>query len=297
MIKLKLAVCFCCAFVLLCAEAAQGQNNNLEKAKELWEKVIAARGGRENLYAVKTLVVSTKSYNPANSKEFRNTHLEDLYVLPDKWWTWLDQRPGFPLGIRQYDFGKEIGYEEDDLSKGNNLSVFTPIKAASNFQEKSSEAIRLEKLRSERFYFFKQAFFEKQLLYLMETKSFQPVIESSRTERIKDKDFEVIEVSFRITEMTDGGVVKIEYFLDPKTYLPSRIRVRTWFEETKTYHEEGFYLEDYIEVKGIKFPQVIRRGKKTDSKTTYYVNEPYNETLFNQPPKIEAGAKGWKPKQ
>lgn len=56
----KLILCLCCIFASLIVGNVKAQNNNVEKAKQLWEKVITAKGGRENLYAVKNLVVSEK---------------------------------------------------------------------------------------------------------------------------------------------------------------------------------------------------------------------------------------------
>jgi hypothetical protein len=282
--KMKLAVCFCCLFVLLCGARASGQNANMEKAIELWEKVIAAKGGRENLYAIKNLVVSKKSYSPFEDKEFQNSKSEKLFVMSGKLWSWIDERPGFSIGISQYDFENEIGYEITENSE--KARIYKPLKSQGLSKGQLSIVLDGERYNN----FAKERFLVDQLIYLMETKWFQPQINGMRSERIKGENLNVVEVSF--------GRQKLEYFIDSKTNLPNKIRRLVWFEDTKEFdNEDILFLEDYIEVAGVKFPQVIRRSKKTETKTTYKVNVKYKENLFNKPPSIADGQEGWKPKQ
>lgn len=285
--KLILTICFYCAFALLFCEESIAQNNNIEKAKQLWEKVIEAKGGRENLYAVKNLVVSNKSYSPFEDEKFQNSKSEELYILSGKWWSWSDERPGFTIGINQYDFESELGYEVTEDSKKPRIYK---TYSSETFPTKNTEEIRKAKLKNDRFFYSKQIFLERISMFLMETKWFQPQIDGVRTKEIDGKKLEVIVILF--------GSVKVEYFIDPKTYLPKKWRRSVWFEDKKVFDvEDEFFLEDYIEVAGVKFPQIIRRTKKTETKTKYQVNVKYDENLFNKPPSIEAGADDWKPKQ
>jgi hypothetical protein len=76
------------------------QDISVEKAKILWEKVIQAKGGRQNLQNVKTLVVTTKRMNPNDKKEFRSAYYVDVFELPGRWWRWVDERPGFSINGR-----------------------------------------------------------------------------------------------------------------------------------------------------------------------------------------------------
>lgn len=268
-------------FIFLCVGMIGAQNKGLEKAQGLWEKVIEAKGGREKLYSVQNLIVSSKSQSQKDSKEFSNSHLVDLFVLPSQWWSWIDQRPGFTLAIRQYDFKRELGYE---IEENASLDVlFKPLKSLDTSQGRSEQA-----KVAEHYSFEKKKFYENQLIYLMETKWFKPKIEGFRTERIGFKEINIIEVSC--------GLEKIEYYIDTRTNLPNQIKMRTWIESTKDYYEDAFYLEDYIEIEGVKFPQVIRRGRKTRTKTTYQVNVKYNESLFENQPRIDMGPDAWKPR-
>ncbi len=273
-----------CLFSMINGQNVPDLNNNSNKAaQELWEKVIEAKGGRENLYAIKTLVVSSKPSNSETKKEVKNSKYEELFVLPDKWWWWLDERPDFSLDIWQYDFGKEIVYEVREVFEQIKVRTRNVSELPASFDKK----VRL--ISDERFNSVKQKYTEHILLYLMETKSFQPTIIGMRNERVGGQNIIVIE--------TSEGQLKTDYFIDPKTYLPNRVEIKTWIESTKSYYEDGLFLEDYTEVNGVKFPQVIRRGRKSDMKTTYQVNVKYDENLFSKPPNLNNGSDGWKPKQ
>ncbi|MEO6049970.1 MAG: hypothetical protein ABIP78_01380 [Pyrinomonadaceae bacterium] len=278
----------CVILLLACgARIASSQANppsaaEKREAERAWESLIKAKGGRERLFAINNLLVTTRGQNSNDEKQFQNTFFEDLYVLPGRWWEWVDQRPGFPLSVAHLDFAKEIGYETTEVS--NKVVTFRP--KTPRLPDESVSILKLDgSTLNEN---FKQRFLHNQMIYLMETRWFQPAILSVRTDRRGFKKVEVVVASF--------SKKKYEYFLDPKTDLPSKIKVTTCFVDLPTCGEDTFYLSDYIEVAGVKFPQVVSRGKGDDSRTTYQVNVPYNEKLFDSPPSIAAGPDAWKPK-
>ena len=137
---------------------------------------------------------------------------------------------------------------------------------------------------------YKSNFFRHQLLYLMETKWFQPNVTGLRMEKIRGKNCPIIAVSL--------GQAKYEYVIDPETFLPTQFLL--WYR-SKDKNDftllDSQFLEDYIEAAGIKFPQVIRRGKKTNTKTLYQVNVGYRENLFKQPLSGMDGPDSWKQQQ
>ncbi|CAN5357282.1 hypothetical protein BH10ACI2_BH10ACI2_00500 [soil metagenome] len=63
-----------------------------------------------------------------------------------------------------------------------------------------------------------------------------------------------------------------------------------------TSYDEEYFLEDYIEVTGIKFPPVVRRGQSATTRTTYQVNVLYDKNLFKGVPRIDMGPNAWKSK-
>lgn len=282
--KLIKTVFFCIIVALLYSGTIMAQDRNVEQAKELWEKVIKAKGGRENLYAIKTLVVSTNPSNSKDPKEITNSKYEELFVLPDRWWWWLDERPEFSLDIWQYDFGKEIVYEVRDVFEQIKVRTRNVSELPASFDKK----VRL--ISDERFNYVKQKYSEHILLYLMETKSFKPNIVGMRYAELDGQESIVIEIR--------KDNLKIEYFIDPKTYLPKKWKKSIWFDYKKAFGvEDEIWFEDYVEINGVKFPQVIRRGEKTEMKTTYQVNVKYDENLFSKPPNLKNGSDGWKSKQ
>jgi hypothetical protein len=71
------------------------------QAQELWEKAIAAKGGRERLYKVQNLLVAYGTKHKTIS----------LYAFPNRFWQWEDNRPS-PLGLSVdlYNLDKGFGY-------------------------------------------------------------------------------------------------------------------------------------------------------------------------------------------
>ena len=78
-------------------------------AERLWEMAIQAKGGRDRLHRIKNMVVSSEgSFNKGRVKI--RARLEDLYILPNKWWSWDDQRPsvfGLSMSMKNWDTGKQ----------------------------------------------------------------------------------------------------------------------------------------------------------------------------------------------
>src|SRR5258705_4079770 len=55
-----------------------------KEAERIWELAIQAKGGRERLYSVNNMVISSFG---------KNIRLEDFFIFPDRSWSWVDQRP------------------------------------------------------------------------------------------------------------------------------------------------------------------------------------------------------------
>jgi len=100
--------------VSLIAQDGNGQqpktDASVERAKQLWELAIAAKGGREKLYQVKSLAITdSRSGYPQ----------VDLYVFPDKFFSWSDVRPTvFSFHASVINFEKN---DENVRQEGNQL--------------------------------------------------------------------------------------------------------------------------------------------------------------------------------
>ena len=97
-------------------EGLSNSKNSLERAKELWEAAITAKGGRDRLYAVNSLAIS-EDINKNNRLS------SSLYVFPDKYWDWSDKRPykfGLQVLVENHELGVGyfvVGHEPDNPSK------------------------------------------------------------------------------------------------------------------------------------------------------------------------------------
>src|SRR5438128_1874860 len=93
-------------YVMVQAAIVQNQpknDNSLETAKQLWEMAIAAKGGRERLYAAKSIAITQHFSKRGASTE--------LCVFPDKFWFWEDRRPGeLGLGAGITNFERNLSY-------------------------------------------------------------------------------------------------------------------------------------------------------------------------------------------
>ncbi|MDQ3744480.1 MAG: hypothetical protein M3444_08865 [Acidobacteriota bacterium] len=264
----------------LATVAANAQEFERERAQQLWEQVIAAKGGRERLYAVSNLVVSSKTKNIHPTKDFPGHHFESLFVLSDKWWFWADERPGFGITIWTYDFGRQVGQETLDVLP--EVRTYRPAQSPSELVAGSKSA-----KDDATYQFAKGQFIEWQVIYLMETKWLQPTRLRAWTERFYRKKVSVVEVSH--------GRERFEFYLDGKTHLPVQVILRTRIEAMGRDYEDGYVLGDYVEVGGIQFPSTVRRGGEKNE-TTYQVNVAYDADIFERPPVIEAGPEAWKKK-
>src|ERR1700686_5101877 len=84
-------------------------------AKAVWERLIQAKGGRANLEALQTLLVS-KTYTWRQFLVQHRFESHTLYRFPDFMWSWVDY--GVPtLGVRA---------SQSYLERGYSLSVLGP---------------------------------------------------------------------------------------------------------------------------------------------------------------------------
>jgi hypothetical protein len=72
-------------------------NNAIEslEAKQLWEKLVEAKGGRERLHGVRTMLQTEHSHLSFPNPRFKNgdDYEVRLYAFPDRVWQYYDARP------------------------------------------------------------------------------------------------------------------------------------------------------------------------------------------------------------
>jgi len=78
--------------VFVATQFEAGLKTKQTSAEATWEKVIAAKGGKERLHRIENVLRSSRI--PARVR-FRSLELrnEELFALPNRLWHWSDERP------------------------------------------------------------------------------------------------------------------------------------------------------------------------------------------------------------
>lgn len=231
-----------------------------EEAARLWEQAIAAKGGRERLYAVRNLIISSRAEYRTSAFKKNQICQEGLYVLPNKSWLWNDLRPDvFGLSVTMYNYDTNMKYV---ISEGEPNNLPEPIT------DKEKKDPPLYSL----------------LVELPETKWLKPAPVKAGSGRIGLRPVDTVQ--------TTVNGKRVDFALDQKTHLPVRV---SYYDvvKGKTYITT-LDLSDYVEISGIKVPQGIKYDDGTAYQQSYQFNVEYNEDIFIKPPPIEAGPEAWK---
>ena len=239
-----------------------GETSQSNLAERLWEQAIAAKGGQEALYSVRSLVVSARGDYSSRKLKKNQLRQEVLSVLPDKFWSWSDYRPDvFGLRIEMYDYAKSVKYVISDGEPNRQLEPIDEV------DKKNGNVLW------------------SLLPYLLETKWLKPVLVGAKAGTVEQETVDIVE--------TDVEGKRVDFAFDRKTYLPIRISYYSTYKN-KTY-VTAIDLADYIEAGGIKLPQTVRYDDGTQYRNIYQLNVEYNEDIFIKPTRIEDGSEAWKP--
>ena len=171
--KLRFTILFSVFSILAFAyvpSAVESKRPRESESGKLWEQAIAAKGGRERLYAVRNMVVSSKGKYSHRSARMP-IRQEELIVFPDKYWFWNDLRPDvFGLTVEMYNYETNMHYI---ISPDSPQSQAKPIIGA-----KRSAG---------------ELFLYTQLLYLLETNWLKPTLVRTTAERIQHRDTNVLQ--------------------------------------------------------------------------------------------------------
>lgn len=233
---------------------AQKKPRNQEQAEQLWELAIAAKGGRERLHQVNSLVVSyQETVRNFLGLVVHRGPVEQLYVFPSRLWTWDDGLPPpFRLLVRTIDLERDLA-----------------CSASANLNPPACGKARQIESRAE--------IDEAQYLYLLETKWIKPAPISVRRDTISFKKVDVVRTKYNDKE--------IDYYLDRTTHLPRRIAV---YRNNSERERLRFDFSEYVNIGGIEMP-----GKQKKGKIKFIINPDYDEALFIRTPSIAAGPKAW----
>jgi len=241
------------------AAAAQTARTSADAwlAQELWEKAVAAKGGREQLQKVESLLITYRSTwrNFLGIVEHRGD-VETLYAFPDRLWSWDDDLPP--------PFGMSVGWV--DLGRNRHCVLHKGATAP------SCNTGRPPGGPGDR------GLVRVQYLYLLETRWVRPTPVGVSEGRIGLKKVDVLQTRFRET--------RIDYFLDRKTHLPLRV---AFTEDPRQRTPVTYDFSEYVNVGGVMMP-----GKQERGHLNFQINPPYDEAVFTRPPTLEAGPHAWR---
>jgi hypothetical protein len=261
---------FLCILATGTVANTKAQERSQLEARQLWEQAIAAKGGRNRLYAVRNVVVIQHGELRINLLKKISTLQESLFVFPNRIWTWNDMRPSvFGLTVDMWNYESHKQY-------------VLPYPITPN-----PHTITDEPAGGSLMYGF--------LDLLPETKWLKPTLVRSTVTRVKGKEVDVVQTSVNNE--------RVDFSLDRKTHLP--IRISYFSPEYNNRFSEKYHsdtpdtiqdLSDYAEVSGIKVPQRIKYDDGSEYKISFQFDVEYNEGIFVNPPPIEAGPEAWKAK-
>jgi hypothetical protein len=259
----------------LCSHASlaslQADNRELSRAQQIWERAIVAKGGRERLESVRSILISQRSKYWHGLKKFEVFTVE-LNVFPGKSWLWDDYRPDvFGLTVEVYNFDTGIKY----LS---NSEVPPP----------QLQAIRADETVLSNTYGL--------LGYLMETKWLKPQVIGLDEAAIGRRKVDVVHT--RLKDDVEGYLPEdlyIDFSIDRETHLPAKVSYsRMKIGEKGPWTEVT--LSEYVDVNGIKVPSKISIEGETN-RVVVQLNVDYDEGIFSNPPSIADGPGAWRAKK
>jgi hypothetical protein len=252
----RYALCLLLILFLSAASSAQDAQDS-RRAEELWEQAVAAKGGREQLYKVNSLLISYRdTVRNFLGVVVHRGDFEALHVFPDRTWTWDGALPPpFTLSVSSLDVSRN---RRCRISEG----APTPTCGAAEHPALPAD----------------EGLVQVQYLYLLETRWVKPTPVGVTEERIGLKKVDVLHARFREK--------RIDYFLDRKTHLPLRVSVFHGRSERATL---SYNFSEYAIIGGVMMP-----GKQMSGHINFQINPPYDESVFTRPPSLEAGPHAWR---
>lgn len=277
-----------------------------QRAQELWEQALAAKGGREKLYQVRNLVIN-EDFSHRRLFQRKERRYVWFYVFPNKLWYWVDDRPGIlGLNIEVLNVETRQGWSFQDqpgecLRLVERSGGLEPEPAPDDQVNDYTCAFSIPPAGDKRFDFFR---IREQLCFLLETPWVKPV--PIKAETVKSEFGEVDALHTHVEAY--GRRYRVVFFLDRKTHLPLKVGFQDLGgplplqdpqDLTSLANYYGWIsMSNYVEVAGIQMPQKLGyEGARPVIPISFEINVDYDEGVFSRPPSIEAGPEAWRPKR
>jgi hypothetical protein len=256
------------AFSLVTTLAMSGRIE--QTPSEVWEKAIAAKGGRERLHTVRNVhtVCSASQSFPKRGYKGLGTRREYLFALPDKGWSWDDNRPSpFGLEVRVTNLERKVRWVVNDADPKHTIQF-----ATADIDE--------------------NAFIQFQLSNLLETQWLTPTPVTLSQGIVRGRKVDIIEARW--------GSYRAEYYLDESTHLPLKVTIYRFSPDGTQRLLSSGPLGRYADVDGIQMSGGVG-VYGSDSLVEQIacqteINVDYDPAIFEHPPRIEDGPDAWRPK-
>ena len=235
------------------------QKETQAKALEIWEQAISAKGGRELLYSVYNLAVSSQTAYLTQTGKRNQVRREYLFVLPNKYWSYEDYGSDV-FGARMHMLNYETKMQYVG-SPGHPETILEPIRGTKRNKDINYLEIAL----------------------LLETKWQKPIPVKASTAVIGTKRVNVVKTTI------NGR--RVDFAFDRETHLPIRISFYNTINNKTYINVQRF--SDYIEAGGIKVPRMVRFDDGTEEERVIQFNVEYDPSIFVKPPAPGLGAKAW----
>ena len=248
--------------VALCSAvttSTAAQDKSQTEARRIWEEAIAAKGGRELLYDVHNVLISSLADYITHKGRKNRLRSEYLFVFPNKYWFYEDYgKDVFGVRMHMFDYDEKVEYV------GARGSPETKIEATGS---------RIKTLDN------------GPISLLLETKWLKPIPIKATAGRIGSNKVDVVETA------VNGR--RVDFAFDQKAHLPVQVSFYNKVGDKTSIDVQRF--SDYTEVNGTKVPQTVKLSDGTVDKSVIQFNVKYNEDIFTKPP-AKADPEAWRPK-
>ena len=237
----------------------RGNETEKQQARAIWEKVVDAKGGRENLYQVKSF---------ARLDTTRGEKSSDLYVFPDRFFRYAaTTHPEFGSIAQMFNFETKIGYTV--------WGAFTPPRV--NKKDPIDEEAR--------------SYFRSAFVYLLETKWLKAEPLRPIKGKIGRQEVDGVEVFLPGFYPTDRGTIYSVY-LDATTHLPIRFTDRMIAYDAVSAPVD---YRNYKKINGVMIQTEVNSGSGW-SPCPVEINPDYDPKVFERVPDMNAGPYQWRKK-
>lgn len=250
------------ALIMIMSQIGSGQEAS--EAKAIWESAIKAKGGRNALAKINNILIQYTSPSRTTSGRAYEREETALTVLPDKVWSYTDERPEvFGEFVSMLNYEKMIQYFGP---KGSSEISTKPIP---------------DKDRTRKDYQ------NSTIFYLMESKWLKPKPLGVKEDTLGSEKVLIVQTN------VDGR--RVDFALNRSNYLPTKIiTYDTDVDGVVRAHE--MTLSNYIEIDGIKIPRTAKYDMFGTKNLTVRFNVNYDPSIFTHVPN-ELGPDAWQRKE